>query len=392
MADGGGCYGEGTEVFESTVSGIVEDIVSSMAATKTRSSSFSRNISVASTPQIPGLKCGPNGTIFVSSGIPDLDKILGGGFPLGSLVMVMEDIEAPHHMLLLRNFMSQGLVHHQPLLYASPSSEPKSFLGTLPSPVLSKDDKSRDHDPEQEKGLRIAWQYRKYFGEHQQNMEGPRDGKPEYCTDFDLRKPLERRFLSGQRIDCVSLAGSPSLDTFRDRCSTFLAQLPRYDGNLTSAGRIAVQSFYAPQCEYSNREWEMLSFIRSLKSMVRYSNAVAVITFPPSLVSPSFSKRWQHLADTLLSVKAIPDEDKELANLLTGYNDMVGLLNVHKVAHFNTQVPVILEATTFSIKLKKRRSLVLECLNQAPIDGSSGTSYGTSGSCSGSSKTGILDF
>lgn len=55
-------------------SGIVEDIVSSMAATKTRSSSFSRNISVASTPQIPGLKCGPNGTIFVSSGIPDLDS------------------------------------------------------------------------------------------------------------------------------------------------------------------------------------------------------------------------------------------------------------------------------------------------------------------------------
>lgn len=68
---------------------------------------------------------------------------------MGSLVMVMEDIEAPHHMLLLRNFMSQGLVHNQPLLYASPSSEPRSFLGTLPSPVLSKDDKSRDHDPEQ---------------------------------------------------------------------------------------------------------------------------------------------------------------------------------------------------------------------------------------------------
>lgn len=56
------------------------------------------------------------------------------------------------------------------------------------------------------------------------------------------------------------------------------------------------------------------------------------------------------------------------------------------------QVPVILEATTFSIKLHKRRSLVLECLNQAPVDGSSGASYGSSGSCSGSSKTGNLDF
>ncbi|KAK8673911.1 hypothetical protein V6N13_112220 [Hibiscus sabdariffa] len=95
------------------------------------------------------------------------------------------------------------------------------------------------------------------------------------------------------------------------------------------------------------------------------------------------------MADTLLSVKAIQDEDKELAQLLTGYQDMVGFLNVHKVARINTQVPLILEATTFSIKLQKRRYLVLECLNQAPVDGSSGTSYGTSGSCS---KTGNLDF
>ncbi|KAL6997683.1 Elongator subunit elp4 [Sarracenia purpurea var. burkii] len=88
----------------------------------------------------------------------------------------------------------------------------------------------------------------------------------------------------------------------------------------------------------------------------------------------------------------LSDEDKELANLLTGYHDMVGLLKVHKVAHLNTQVPIILEATTFSIKLKKRRSLVLECLNQAPIDGSTGSSYGNTGSCSGSSKSGTLDF
>lgn len=360
-----------------------------MAATKTQTSSFSRNFLAVPSSLTPGLKNGPNGTIFVSSGIPDLDKILGGGFPLGSLVMVMEDPDAPHHMLLLRNFMSQGLVHNQSLLYASPSRDPQSFLGTLPSPVMSKDDKSPDHDVEQEKGLRIAWQYKKYFGE-QQNLDGHREGKLQYCNDFDLRKPLGRHFLNGQKIDCISFQDCPNGATFRDRCSTFLAQ--RHDSNVTCGGRIAIQSLCAPQCVFSDLDWDMLSFIRSLKTMVRASNAVAVITFPTSLLSPSFSKRWQHLADTLLSVRAIQDEDKELAKLLTGYQDMVGLLSVHKVTRFNTQVPVILEATTFSIKLQKRRLLVLECLNQAPVDGSSGSSYGTSGSCSGSSKTGTLDF
>lgn len=98
------------------------------------------------------------------------------------------------------------------------------------------------------------------------------------------------------------------------------------------------------------------------------------------------------MADTLLSVKAIPDDDKDLAMLLTGYQDMVGLLHVHKVAQFSSQVPVILEANTFSLKLHRRRSLILEKLNQAPVEGSSGTSYGTAGPCSASSKGSSIDF
>ncbi|KAI3716837.1 hypothetical protein L1987_68023 [Smallanthus sonchifolius] len=361
-----------------------------MASSKVRTSSFSRKVPAAPTSSIPGLKYGPNGTIFLSSGIPDLDKILGGGFHLGSLVMIVEDTEAPHHMLLLRTFMSQGLIHNQPVLYASPSKNPRAFLGTLPATLVSKDDKSLKSDSEQ-KDLRIAWQYKKYLGENKPPIE-ERDGKVEYCNDFDLRKPIEKHLIAGNRVECVSLLDHSSLAGIRDSCSKFLSQLPRYDGNITSAGRFAIQSFCAPQCEYYDKEWDMLSFIRSIKSMVRSSNAVAFITFPASLVSPSVSKRWQHLADTLLSVKAIPDEDKELATLLTGYQDMLGLLSIHKVARFNTQVPVILDATTYSMKLQKRRSLVLECLNQAPVDGSSGSSYGTSGGCSSSSNTGGLDF
>ncbi|KAH9763744.1 elongator complex protein 4 [Citrus sinensis] len=354
-----------------------------MATTKPRLSSFSRNLSAVSSSQTPGVKCGPNGTMFVSSGIADLDR---------SLVMVMEDAEAPHHMLLLRNFMSQGLVHGQPLLYASPSKDPRGFLGTLPSPASLKHDKSRDRESEQEKGLRIAWQYKKYMGENQPNFDSHRDNKQDYCNEFDLRKPLERHYFTRQRVNCVGIQDSKNLAALQEHCASFLAQHQRNDGSCALAGRIAIQSLCAPQCEHSNMDWEMLSFIKSLKGMVRSSNAVVVITFPPSLLSLSSTKRWQHMADTLLSVAAIPDEDKELAKLLSGYQDMVGLLNVHKVARLNTQVPLILEATTFSIKLQKRRFLVLECLNQAPVDGSSGSSYGTSGSCSGSSKAGTLDF
>ncbi|KAK1309919.1 Elongator complex protein 4 [Acorus calamus] len=347
-----------------------------------------------------GVKLGPNASAFISSGIPDLDKILGGGFMVGSLVMVMEDSEAPHHLLLLRNFMSQGLLHRHHLLFAGPTRDPRSFLGTLPGPSSSSSSSVEDagrrssSTPDQdEKGLRIAWQYRKYFGEKQSyESHHGKDINQDFCSEFDLRKPLERHLLSGQSIDCISLQDLPNLADLHDRCSTFLSGFPRTDAVGGDVGRIAIQSLCAPQCGYFNMDWDMLSFIRSLRGMLRSSNAVAVITFPSSILSPSVSKRWQHLADTLLSVRAVPDEDKDLAQLLTGYQDMIGLLRVHKVAQINTQVPVILEAMTYSLKLRRRRFLVLERLNQAPVDATGGGPYTSSGGCSRSSKSSPLDF
>ncbi|KAH0466486.1 hypothetical protein IEQ34_003724 [Dendrobium chrysotoxum] len=223
-----------------------------MATTPTaRPSSFSRNTSTsaasrASAPT-PGSRIGAGGATFVSSGIPDLDRILGGGFLLGSLVMVMEDAEAPHHLLLLRNFMAQGVVHCQPLLFASPAEDPRAFLGTLPAPVAaSKEERQRAPGPgqdEQEQGLRIAWQYKKYFGEQQASDAHNKgafttcmkiklsplllaDVKQEFGNNFDLRKSIERHMLSAQNVDCISIQKFSNLAPLRERCSSFLSKLP----------------------------------------------------------------------------------------------------------------------------------------------------------------------
>ncbi|KAL8167299.1 hypothetical protein V2J09_008798, partial [Rumex salicifolius] len=55
------------------------------------------------------------------------------------------------------------------------------------------------------------------------------------------------------------------------------------------------------------------------------------LLFPVLVVSPS-----NH--SVLHNVDTISDEDKELTKLLTGYQDMVGLLNIQKVARMNTQM------------------------------------------------------
>lgn len=68
---------------------------------------------------------------------------------------------------------------------------------------------------------------------------------------------------------------------------------------------------------------------------VRQSNPRFSITFHNFFYAVIFC-----YTSTIIFKKVfVSDEDKEMAKLLTGYQDMVGLLNVHKVARINTQVP-----------------------------------------------------
>ncbi len=55
-----------------------------------------------------GTRPGLHGQTLVSSGHAELDKILGGGLPLGSLLLILEDGSSRHHATLLRYFLAEG--------------------------------------------------------------------------------------------------------------------------------------------------------------------------------------------------------------------------------------------------------------------------------------------
>eukprot|EP00250_Pteridium_aquilinum_P014905 c22274_g1_i1 orf=74-1207(+) len=372
------------------------------------SSSFTRK---GGTPTGPGalpspfIRPGPHATSLVSSGFADLDKIIGGGFPVGSLVMVMEDPDSPHHLLLMRYFMAQGLVHGQPLLFGSPLSSPESFLGTLPGlskPKEGPGDSSLLKSSEGE-GLRIAWQYRKFVDE-QQSLEDRRlqqqkllyqshGVKQEYCSTFDVKKQVERTLLTSGHVECINLQSGTTVAQLQENCRGFCTKLSRPEQQI---GRIALQSLCAPQGLYFNKDWELLGFLHSLKGLLRASNAVALITFPASLLTPSFSVRWQHMADILLSIESIADDDKDMAAMLTDYHEIIGFVRILKLACINTQMPTVPESSVYALKFVRRRTLSLERLNQAPVDASGGESSNKSASsllCSGPAKaTSPLDF
>jgi len=56
-----------------------------------------------------GTRAGVHSQTLISTGLADLDRILGGGLPLGAILLVLEDAYSPHGSTLLRYFTAEGI-------------------------------------------------------------------------------------------------------------------------------------------------------------------------------------------------------------------------------------------------------------------------------------------
>ena len=75
-----------------------------------------------------GTRPGLQGEALVSSGLADFDDVLGGGIPLGSLVLILEDAWTPHGSTLLRYFLAEGAVCGHTVHWAAASKPSPSAL------------------------------------------------------------------------------------------------------------------------------------------------------------------------------------------------------------------------------------------------------------------------
>lgn len=73
----------------------------------------------AVSPAGAGTRPGSLGQTLLSTGNADLDRIFGGGVPLGCLLLLLEDGRTHHHLTLLHYFVSEGLNSKQAVLWAA---------------------------------------------------------------------------------------------------------------------------------------------------------------------------------------------------------------------------------------------------------------------------------
>jgi elongator complex protein 4 len=168
-----------------------------------------------------------------------MDRLLGGGLPLGSLTLIFEDGWSQHHITLLKYFLCEGAACNQRTLLLA-STEPEggisSFLPKLLDPVAAEKEKEAKKKVKEEDAvqLKIAWQYGRYLKpEHgtasgnstglssvssgvtggsgllqstgqQKNSLQNRSAGRDWCHSYDLSKPA---FSSGGGSGGISNGG-----------------------------------------------------------------------------------------------------------------------------------------------------------------------------------------
>ena len=129
------------------------------------------------------------GQTLVSFGLADADDLFGGGVPLGSVVLVGADArddsgrrDCGNASTLARYFLAEGVASRHAALWLAPSaardgkrrsraatlprlavSEPADSLDSLESTSKRRDETSAKTKTDDDDGLRIAWQYRRYL-------------------------------------------------------------------------------------------------------------------------------------------------------------------------------------------------------------------------------------
>jgi predicted ATP-dependent serine protease len=128
---------------------------------------------VATEGRKSGVKPWVNGLSLVSSGIRELDEVLGGGHVVGSLCLIHEDTYSNYSDTILLYSMAEAISqNHKTLLVVRDTNEAKALISALPFNMnkgsLSLDKKNtvrtaEEEEDDKKRHLKIAWQYGKYI-------------------------------------------------------------------------------------------------------------------------------------------------------------------------------------------------------------------------------------
>ncbi|CAG8583614.1 6761_t:CDS:2, partial [Diversispora eburnea] len=272
-----------------------------------------------------------------------------GGIPVGTILLIKEDRYTGFSKLLLKYYLSQGIVSGHDILFTSAEENPESFIKGLPwitnDDELDKlndggvgyDDNERSNEGEEK--MTIAWRYKKL-----KKFESGINKKP-FCQSFDLTKSIPQSAIDSASM---TLIDSCTWDNeYKNPFNKLLSMIRKVvDKNFRSVVstqgieqrnilRIGIHSIASPSWQ-SNSPQDIFIFFHALRSLLRFSYSSAVITIPAYLYG-SFIRRIEHISDAVIELESFAGSS---ATVNSAYSaEYHGLFHVHKLPSINSLIP-----------------------------------------------------
>nr|XP_019050531.1 elongator complex protein 4 [Kwoniella bestiolae CBS 10118]OCF29461.1 elongator complex protein 4 [Kwoniella bestiolae CBS 10118] len=320
--------------------------------------SFTRRIPSTTLPPPSGTHPSPSlsSLNLLPTGLPSLDDLLGGGLPLGSILLVLApDSQSAWSKLIERYWIAQGLISGQSSVLVGGDEEivkgcmwaEKGWKGD----ELSQSETEGEGGEEEGEGKKIAWRYER-MGKFRTTVGG--NGSNLSLTNSIPQDVLQSIHKTGQQsyinlddLSDSSTTPSSSSNSAGNKVNEAITKIyEKVDkADKKRAGRITIH-------ELGGLEWgdevtdNVHRFVHSLRSIIRNKPISALITVPPHFIAgpsqESFVRKLSWLVDASVELKGFAD-DPTLPPLFPTTH---GLLTLHSYPTSHTLLPSTLKHST----------------------------------------------
>uniref|UniRef100_A0A1B0DFP0 Elongator complex protein 4 n=1 Tax=Phlebotomus papatasi TaxID=29031 RepID=A0A1B0DFP0_PHLPP len=299
-----------------------------------------------------------NGQLLVSTGNSSIDHIIGGGMPLGTILLIEEDKYNSYAKVLCRYFLAEGVYRKHSVFLATKEDNADDFVRKLPQAIEEVPEK-RTELRNVEEEMRIAWRYNDL-----PKVSLEQGSKRDY--HFDLSRNVPQGDI--EACDITSIGSDENFgqlqkalkEKLSDKCFKLSEESEK------KLLRICLNSLGSPLWwTKEDFEGKLVRFLVILRSLMRNSTAVCMISIPTHLfhcLEPKLLARLRNLVDYAIEIESFSGAEAETNAM---YREYHGLVHIHRITAVNTLAPFRPE--TFDLAFKQRRKkFVVEKLHLPP--------------------------
>ena len=170
-----------------------------------------------------------NGQTLTSTGVASFDDMLGGGLPLGSVLLVKEDRFTKYAQLLLKYYLAQGVALGHECSLTHFDGAPEEMMNDLMGVVENKASTTVEEDDQDfvsgmvgvaggrvmgalrktDDRMKIAWRYQGLNTFSSAISSGTSTSLRTYCHNFDLTKRIAPKLLESIRVSLFDVQVDP---------------------------------------------------------------------------------------------------------------------------------------------------------------------------------------